>query len=209
MIKTIWSFRLPTCFILSPLTSNQLIETLDFALPSVRDPSAHRRVQRRRKSVYPPTADRPGSPLDTRPRAAFPGAIPSTQLLVTPILLAIANNGESITRVWCLKHEHGRCLSTWLASADPDRSVLVGQPRRPSIVTPPQSPRPSFGYQRPSPSSSSMNQGPHVIPSNDPASQYTLLERLGIGSFGTVYKAYGFLSVCDAMLKLTSAQDAQ
>ncbi|KAH9482647.1 Serine/threonine-protein kinase 26 [Psilocybe cubensis] len=30
---------------------------------------------------------------------------------------------------------------------------------------------------------------PHPIPSNNPASQYTLLEKLGTGSFGTVYKA--------------------
>ena len=27
-----------------------------------------------------------------------------------------------------------------------------------------------------------------MIPSNDPASQYTILEKLGTGSFGTVYK---------------------
>jgi serine/threonine-protein kinase 24/25/MST4 len=30
---------------------------------------------------------------------------------------------------------------------------------------------------------------PYPIPSSNPASQYTLLEKLGIGSFGTVYKA--------------------
>ena len=30
---------------------------------------------------------------------------------------------------------------------------------------------------------------PCPIPSNNPASQYTLLEKLGTGSFGTVYKA--------------------
>lgn len=30
---------------------------------------------------------------------------------------------------------------------------------------------------------------PFPIPSNSPASQYTLLEKLGTGSFGTVYKA--------------------
>ena len=30
---------------------------------------------------------------------------------------------------------------------------------------------------------------PFPIPSNNPASQYTLLEKLGTGSFGTVYKA--------------------
>lgn len=30
---------------------------------------------------------------------------------------------------------------------------------------------------------------PYPVPSNNPASQYTLLEKLGTGSFGTVYKA--------------------
>lgn len=31
--------------------------------------------------------------------------------------------------------------------------------------------------------------GPCLVPSTNPASQYTLLEELGMGSFGTVYKA--------------------
>ncbi|EDR12412.1 Ste20-like serine/threonine kinase [Laccaria bicolor S238N-H82] len=37
--------------------------------------------------------------------------------------------------------------------------------------------------QKPSP------RGPYPVPSSNPASQYTLLEKLGTGSFGTVYKA--------------------
>jgi serine/threonine-protein kinase 24/25/MST4 len=30
---------------------------------------------------------------------------------------------------------------------------------------------------------------PYPVPSTNPASQYTLLDKLGTGSFGTVYKA--------------------
>ena len=106
----------PPCFLLSFVTSNQLIEALIFALPSTGDPSARRRVQRRRKSVYPPTAADNLLDLDIacattgRP---FPSAIKRTlhpTLLVIPILLVIVNNGEPTTRVWCVKH--GPCLST-------------------------------------------------------------------------------------------------
>lgn len=32
-------------------------------------------------------------------------------------------------------------------------------------------------------------QEPYLMPSSNPASQYTLMEKLGTGSFGTVYKA--------------------
>ena len=40
----------------------------------------------------------------------------------------------------------------------------------------------------PSPEQKPHLRGPSPIPSNNPASQYTLLEKLGTGSFGTVYK---------------------
>lgn len=40
----------------------------------------------------------------------------------------------------------------------------------------------------PSPEHKPRLRGPYPIPSNNPASQYTLLEKLGTGSFGTVYK---------------------
>jgi len=40
----------------------------------------------------------------------------------------------------------------------------------------------------PSPEQKPRVRGPYPIPSSNPASQYTLLEKLGTGSFGTVYK---------------------
>jgi serine/threonine-protein kinase 24/25/MST4 len=40
----------------------------------------------------------------------------------------------------------------------------------------------------PSPEHKPRLRGPYPVPSNNPASQYTLLEKLGTGSFGTVYK---------------------
>ena len=43
--------------------------------------------------------------------------------------------------------------------------------------------------ETPSPEKKLRQSGPSPIPSNNPASQYTLLEKLGTGSFGTVYKA--------------------
>lgn len=41
----------------------------------------------------------------------------------------------------------------------------------------------------PSPRDAKRTPEPYPVPSNNPASQYTLLEKLGTGSFGTVYKA--------------------
>lgn len=43
--------------------------------------------------------------------------------------------------------------------------------------------------EAPSPEKKRRLAEPYPIPSNNPASQYTLLEKLGTGSFGTVYKA--------------------
>ena len=45
------------------------------------------------------------------------------------------------------------------------------------------SPPPSPQAEKPRP------REPYPIPSSNPASQYTLLEKLGTGSFGVVYKA--------------------
>ncbi|KAF9534327.1 kinase-like domain-containing protein [Crepidotus variabilis] len=52
---------------------------------------------------------------------------------------------------------------------------------KPQGPSPPSSPEQLVEKSRP--------QEPYPVPSNNPASQYTLLEKLGTGSFGTVYKA--------------------
>jgi len=41
----------------------------------------------------------------------------------------------------------------------------------------------------PSPDAAKAVREPYPMPSSNPASQYTLMEKLGTGSFGTVYKA--------------------
>ena len=61
--------------------------------------------------------------------------------------------------------------------------------KRPSVdvpVSPQSKPMHSPTSPEPKPRSS---QEPYPVPSSNPASQYTLMEKLGVGSFGTVYKA--------------------
>jgi hypothetical protein len=57
-----------------------------------------------------------------------------------------------------------------------------GVVQHPKALTrsPPPSPKADFKSQL---------RGPYPISSNNPASQYTLLDKLGTGSFGTVFKA--------------------
>lgn len=62
------------------------------------------------------------------------------------------------------------------------RNSTDQSPPQPNVLTrsPPSSPK--------TPTVAKVKE-PYPIPSNNPASQYTLLEKLGTGSFGTVYKA--------------------
>ena len=63
-------------------------------------------------------------------------------------------------------------------SSSSDNGYASSQPRQLTKSPPPS---PARDAKRPP--------EPYPIPSNNPASQYTLLEKLGTGSFGTVYKA--------------------
>jgi serine/threonine protein kinase len=61
--------------------------------------------------------------------------------------------------------------------------------KRPSVDVPvsPQS-KPMYSPTSPEPKPRDSPE-PYPVPSSNPASQYTLMEKLGVGSFGTVYKA--------------------
>jgi serine/threonine protein kinase len=60
--------------------------------------------------------------------------------------------------------------------------------RKPSYADLEHPPRPS-PPRPPQMSSQDDDREPYPVPSTNPASQYTLLDKLGTGSFGTVYKA--------------------
>ncbi|KAI9513312.1 Pkinase-domain-containing protein [Russula earlei] len=61
--------------------------------------------------------------------------------------------------------------------------------KRPSVDTPVSSQsKPTPSPSSPEPKPRSLRE-PYPMPSSNPASQYTLMEKLGTGSFGTVYKA--------------------
>ena len=76
---------------------------------------------------------------------------------------------------------HGRLHSIMFPASRLRRQSTDELAPKPRVLTrsPPPSPQADVKPMR----------EPYPIPSNNPASQYTLLEKLGTGSFGTVYKA--------------------
>jgi hypothetical protein len=104
--------------------------------------------------------------------------------------------GIRLNEAWYLLRSFSLVLSHWQSfSCHSDKLIMApssrfkrrdsdlsDKPTKPNVLTrSPPSPQISEAKPRP--------RKPYPVPSNNPANQYTLLEKLGTGSFGTVYKA--------------------